>query len=301
MADREMGYIDHINELRRRLVWTVAVFVLAAVVAFTFSAELLDYFTGPTREGLVVNRPSEAFYAHLQVSVAAAFAVVVPLLLYQLLAFIFPGLTRSERRWVLIAVPPVLLLFIAGMCFAWFVVVPVIYRFFMGFTSESLQPFISVGNYISFVTGIVVPFGVVFELPVLVALLTGIGIVSPELLARYRKFAILIIFVLAAFLTPPDPVSQSLLALPLLALYEASLGVAKIVWRRRQAAIARQQAELAELEAAEAAAETATAAAQEGAVEGAREDAPEDAAQVVDDRAEDDKQQGGRGEDPGNG
>lgn len=251
MAVREMSYIDHISELRRRLLWLVGTIIIAVAVAFSYSAPILEFITSPASTQLVVHRPSEAFYVHLQVSLAVAIAVNIPVALYHIIAFIFPGLTRSEKKWVLACLPPVLILFIGGMAFAWFVVVPVIYNFFMGFTSESLQPLISVGAYISFVTGIVIPFGVVFELPVFIALLTGIGLVTPMFLSRYRKFAILIIFIIAAFLTPPDPVSQTMLALPLLALYEVSLLVAKFVFRRRQLAAARQQAELDRLLAEE--------------------------------------------------
>ncbi len=250
VAAKEMTYLDHIAELRRRLITVLVTFVLAMMAAFPFAGDIIDYLTAPVKDGLVVLRPAEAFYAHLQVSLAVAVVVNIPVLLYQLLAFIFPGLTPSEKRWVWLSIPPVILLFVGGVLFAWFTVVPIIYRFFMGFTSETLQPFISVGNYISFVSGIVLPFGIVFELPVVIALLTGMGLVTPSFLLRYRKYAVLIIFVMAAFLTPPDVVSQGFLALPLIGLFEASIGVSKVIHRRRQRALARLEAELAAEEAA---------------------------------------------------
>jgi sec-independent protein translocase protein TatC len=238
VQDKEMGFLDHIAELRRRLLWVATTFVLAAAGSFCFSPQLVAFLTSPVKDGLVVLRPGEAFYVHLQVSLAAAVIINIPIIIYHLFAFIFPGLTPSERRWVWMSVPPILGLFTGGVLFAWFVVLPYVYRFFMGFTSESLRPFISVGNYISFVTGMVIPFGVVFELPVLIAFLTGVGILTPAFLSSYRKIAILIIFIIAAILTPPDVVSQTLLALPLIALYEASVGVSRIVHRRRRRALA---------------------------------------------------------------
>lgn len=250
MKKKTTGWLGHIAELRARILWIVGIFLAAAIVAFFFSAPVVAYLIAPAKVSLVFVRPGEAFWVYFQVSVAMAFVVSVPVLIYQLLAFIFPGLTPSERKWVWWSLVPVIGLFVGGVLFAYFVLVPMIYSFFMGFGSDLLKPMISVAAYISFVTGLVIPFGVVFELPVLIALLSGLGLVTPMFLAKFRKYAILIIFIVAAFLTPgTDPISQTVMALPLIGLYEVSVGVAKIIYRKKQQAKARREAESAAAEA----------------------------------------------------
>lgn len=247
-----MGWLEHISELRRRLIWIVVLFVTAAIVAFFYSKPMVDYIIQPAGGQLVFLRPGEAFWVHFQMSVAAAFVFIVPVILYHLMAFIFPGLTKSERRWVWITIPPVIVLFVGGVLFAYFVIVPMIYSFFMGFTSAELKPVIAVGNYISFVTGLVIPFGVVFELPVLIAALSGIGLVTPMFLAKYRKYAVLVIFIISAWLTPgTDPLSQTMMALPLWGLYEMSVLISKVIYGRRQRAKAKREAEWAATDAAD--------------------------------------------------
>jgi sec-independent protein translocase protein TatC len=219
---------------------------VATVVAFYFSGPLVRYIVAPAKVFLVYTRPGEAFWAHFQVSIAAAFVATFPVLIYHVLAFIFPGLTPKERKWVWWTLFPVVGLFVGGVLFAYFVLVPTVYAFFMGFGSDVLQPMITVAAYISFVTGLVIPFGVVFELPVLIALLAGLGLVTPAFLSRYRKYAILVIFIAAAFLTPgTDPISQTLMALPLMGLYEVSVGISKIIYRRKRNARTRLEAEAA--------------------------------------------------------
>ncbi len=247
-SGKAMGWLDHIAELRRRLLWTAATFALGTIVAFYYSPPLVAYLTRPAGGQLVFTRPGEAFGVHFQVAVVASLVLTVPVALYHLVAFILPGLERSERKWIWLTLPPVLLLFVGGVLFAYFVVVPMIYRFFMSYTSSTLRPMVSVGNYVSFVTSIVLPFGIVFELPVLVAVLTGVGLVTPAFLRRTRKYAILVVAILAAFLTPgTDPLSQLAMALPLVALYEMSIGVSVIIWKIRLRARTRREADLAEV------------------------------------------------------
>ncbi len=246
-----MGWLGHIAELRRRLLWTVGFFIAGAMVAFYYSPPIVRYITAPAGDGLVFTRPGEAFGVHFQVAVVASLVATVPYALYHLIAFVLPGLERSERKWIWITLPPVLLLFAGGVLFAYFVVVPMIYRFFMSYTSPVLKPMVSIGAYVSFVTSLVVPFGIVFELPVLIAVLAGIGLVTPAFLRRIRKYTVLIVAVLASFLTPgTDPFSMLLMAFPLVGLYEVSILVAAVIYRAKQRARARREAAWAHEDAA---------------------------------------------------
>ena len=127
-----------------------------------------------------------------------------------------------------------MLMFVVGVAFGYRVILPLAYSFFMNFGTESLEPLISIGSYVSFVLGIVIPFGIVFQLPLIVLLLTSVGILSPMVLTQYRKHIILVIFVISAFLTPPDVISQTLMAGPMILLYELSILLSKMVFWKRQ-------------------------------------------------------------------
>lgn len=252
-APKMMGWLDHIAELRRRLIWTAATFLVGAVVAFCYSPAIVGFLTAPAKSTLVFTRPGEAFAVHFQVAMVTSLVANVPVALYHLLAFVFPGLTPSERKVVLLALGPALVLFASGVTFSYLVVVPLVYRFFMGYAGPTLQPMVSVGAYVSFVAGVVVPFGLVFELPVVVGVLSALGLVHPRLLRRARKYAILTIAVLGALMSPgTDPFSQLLMALPLVFLYELSIGFSAMVWAAKRRAAARRSA-----------AETATGAAEQ--------------------------------------
>jgi len=229
----EMTIFDHLDEMRRRLMWSAASIIIAMIASFPFAGRMLAILTEPVGN-LVMLRPSEGFFVHLRLALWMGLVIASPVVIYHVLSYVLPALSRRERAYLLGFLPAGMLLFAAGLLFSFYILVPFVYQFFLGFTNEALQPFISIDNYISFVTGLVIPFGVAFELPVLIAVLSFLGIVSPAFLVRNRKFMIFAVFILSAFLTPPDVISQSMLALPLIGLFELSILVSKIIYRRRQ-------------------------------------------------------------------
>lgn len=225
--------VDHLRELRQRLIISLVSLVICVGIGFYFSENILDHLL--TLPGdLVYLYPGEAFFTFLKIALLLGFVIASPILLYQVLAFILPGLSRDERRTLLVGLPFALILFAIGVAFSYLVMLPIAYRFFMGFATENLTPLISIGNYISFVLGLILPFGFVFQLPLLVIILTSIGLLTPEFLRKNRKFMILIVFTFSAILTPPDFISQTLMAGPLLLLYEISIIIARMVYWRRQ-------------------------------------------------------------------
>lgn len=227
-----MTLVDHLSELRRRIMIIVGTLVLGFIVGFYYSPIIVEYLMRVPGE-LVFVYPGEAFFVHLTVALVLGIILGLPIILYQLIRFLVPGLLPKEVRALFVGLPLSLALFALGVGFAYAAILPLAYRFFVGFGTEQLLPLISIGNYVSFVLGFIIPFGVVFQLPLIVLLLTGIGVLRPDTLAQYRKYIILVIFVLAALLTPPDIVSQTMMALPMLILYEFSILLSRVVFRKK--------------------------------------------------------------------
>ncbi len=234
MANRrdQMSFTDHLGELRQRLIWVAVGVIGGTVIAFYFSDIILDIITAPARDLHYIS-PAEAFLTQLMLSVITGMIISLPITLYHLIAFVLPALESTEKRYLFIFLPMALLLFCLGVVFAYYIILPLAYRFFMDFAREDLLPMITLRSYVSFALGLLLPFGLVFQLPLIVTILSKLEVVTPEFLRTYRKFAILIVFLMGALLTPPDLISQGLLAGPLILLYEASIVISRIIYRRK--------------------------------------------------------------------
>jgi sec-independent protein translocase protein TatC len=226
--------VEHLAELRTRIIISILTLAVGVVVGFYYSSPLVEFITRLPGD-LVYLYPGEAFMVHLQVALIVGVMLSSPVVLYQVIRFVVPGLLAKERRILSVGLPLSLLLFVVGIVFAYQVILPLAYKFFLGFSSDSLEPMISIGNYVAFVFRLVLPFGLVFQLPLFVLILTSIGVLSPAFLVRSRKYMILVIVIVAAVLTPPDVISQTLMALPMLILYEVSIVLARLVVRKKQA------------------------------------------------------------------
>lgn len=228
----DMTLVEHLTELRRRIIITLLAVAIAVVVGFYLSDRIVAYIAelpGP----LVYLYPGEAFFVHLKLALVFGLAAASPVILYQLVGFVTPALNDVEKWALFVGIPFAALMFAGGVVFAYQVIVPIAYRFFMSFGSGTLQPVISIGSYVSFVLGIILPFGVVFQMPLVVVLLCWAGILTPQTLIRYRRFIILGVFVAAAIFTPPDVISQTLMSGPMLLLYELSILLGKVVVRKK--------------------------------------------------------------------
>ncbi|MEX2355528.1 MAG: twin-arginine translocase subunit TatC [Thermaerobacterales bacterium] len=227
-----MSFVDHLTELRRRLILIFVPWVIFVLIGLYFAADLMLWLIQPALGGSVERlaflAPGEAFLAHLRLAFYLGTVAVSPVILYQAIAFLMPALSRQERRMVLFYLPFGLVLFTLGAAFGFFVILPLVMRFFLGFAGDQLEAVISISSYLGFVMSTVIPFGVVFQLPVITLMLAGIGLIDDRLLRRVRKTAVLVIFIVSAALTPPDIVSQLFMAAPLLVLYEISIWLAKI-------------------------------------------------------------------------
>ena len=226
------SFFKHIEELRSRIIKSAGAFVLAFFLCYNFIGKLIPKIIAPAGH-LIFTAPAEAFSAYMMVGALMALIVASPYICYQVWAFIGGALKPSEKKFVYIFAPLSLFFFLSGAAFAYFITVPMAYRFLMSFSSEYLVPMVTVKNYLGFLGHMMVAFGVAFELPLILAFLAKIGIASPEYLRQMRRHAIIIILVVAAMLTPPDIASMLVLAVPLMILYEVGIIFVRFFYKHK--------------------------------------------------------------------
>ena len=219
----EMPFTVHLGELRGRLIRSLVAMAAAFCLCYAFAERLLYFLWLPAGRPLVFIAPTEAFFAHLKVAFLASLVLVWPYLCYQAWAFVVPGLYEKERRYTVPFVVSATFMFLLGGAFVYTLILPYGMAFLLGYGSASLVPMISVGAYISFAVRLLIAFGAIFELPVVMVLLGKLGLVTPQMLSRNRRYVIVLSFLVAAILTPPDVFTQVLMAVPLLILYEVSI------------------------------------------------------------------------------
>jgi sec-independent protein translocase protein TatC len=254
--------IDHLIELRTRIIRSLLALLVGFLVCFYFADEILGFLIRPLKQAfpegegqLIFTQIPEVFFVELKVGLFAGFMVSFPVIANQLWAFVAPGLYAREKKAFLpflIATP---VLFLGGAALAYFVVMPTAFRFFLGFGGEAgglqVQALPSAGEYLNLVMQFILAFGLTFLLPLLLLLLHRAGLITRAQMAAARRYVIVGIFVLAAIVTPPDPGSQIILALPLMALFEASLLLMRLQERKVEADMAARAADEAAEQAAE--------------------------------------------------
>ena len=209
-----MTIVEHLEELRKRLLYSLAAFGVATSAGYLFVERILAVVLRPVGQ-VVFLAPTEAFFVRLKVAALAGVFLSLPVTLYQLWRFVSVGLTPTERRYSLSLIPAALALFVSGAAFAFLVILPIGVRFLLSYQTPNLVPMISVQAYTSFVTAFILAFGLLFQLPVVILFLARLGVVTPASLTAGRKYALLAIVTASAVLTPGgDVVSQMLMAVP---------------------------------------------------------------------------------------
>lgn len=233
-GEKKLTILGHLAELRKRLIRSVVVLAITTTLGFVFWHQLFDILIRPAQGvNLIFVEMTEMIGIVFRVCLAGGIILAVPYLTYEFIMFVSPALTSKEKKYVYMVVPWIALMFISGVVFSYFVLLPPAMRFLITFGSDIATPQIRIGNYISIVTRLMLAVGLVFELPVVTTFLARLGIVSPQWLARKRRWAIVLAFVIAAIITPTfDPINQSLVAVPLVILYEMSIWLAKLVQRK---------------------------------------------------------------------
>jgi sec-independent protein translocase protein TatC len=256
MSNDKMPFTAHLVELRKRILVFVFTLLVGFVACFHYSESIFRFLMLPVRAdlmfkasypfisfipkeksltSLVFLAPAEAFWAHLKIAIVASLLFSVPVLFGQTWKFVSPGLLEKERKYALPFVVVSSMLFFVGAAFCFFIVLPFAMGFLLTYKTASLTPMISVGRYIDFCLKFLLAFGVVFELPVVIVFLTRVGIVTPRTLSRNRKYAVLLAFVTAALLTPtPDAFNQTLMAVPIIFLYEGGIIASRLFARRKK-------------------------------------------------------------------
>lgn len=235
--EKRMPFLDHLEELRWRIIWSLLAIVAAAVGCYFFVDQIIAILVRPAPEDikLIFLSPTEAFMTYLKVAGYAGLVVALPIVAWQFWRFIMPGLYPKERKAVGPIVVFTVICFLVGALFSYFLIIPFGLKFLLSYQTDFLIANITIGKYLGFVVTLLLVFGLVFELPVLAYFLSLIGILTPEFLRKKRRYGILIIFIVAAILTPPDAFTQLMLAIPLLILYEISIWVSAAVQRKRKA------------------------------------------------------------------
>jgi sec-independent protein translocase protein TatC len=233
-------FLSHLEELRKRLVICAIGVGACFVIAYIFAERLFQLLVAPLKavmpEGdqLIFTNLPEMFFAYIKVAFIAGIMAASPLIFYQLWMFIAPGLYRKEKKMAIPFVISSTILFVGGALFGYFVVFPFGFKFFIGFSNEYVKALPSVKQYFSFSMKLLFAFGAVFELPVIIFFLSKMGIVTPQFLRQKRKYAILLTFALAAILTPPDVITQCMMAGPLIVLYEIGILVSRIAQKKKE-------------------------------------------------------------------
>jgi sec-independent protein translocase protein TatC len=232
---KEMSFLDHLGELRSMIIQSFFVFFVFSVICWFFSGRILDLLIENLPiENLYFYSPLEAFMVRLKISFVLGFMLAFPFVLYKIWAFVSPGLFFNERKRIVPFMMSSSILFYAGVLFCYIILIPFVIGFLLKFGTPNLSPLLSVSSFFAFVARLCFTFGIVFQLPIIVLILSLLGIVTPQFLLRQWRYAIVSIFLASAILTPPDAVSQVLMAGPIFILYLGSALIALIVTRKKE-------------------------------------------------------------------
>ncbi|MCM3761086.1 twin-arginine translocase subunit TatC [Alkalihalobacillus oceani] len=240
MEQKDMSVMEHIVELRRRIIITLAFFAVAFVAGFFLATPLITYLQStPTAADLPMNafKMTDSIRVFMTFAFASALILTFPVILYQLWAFVRPGLHENEQRATLSYIPLAFLLFLAGIAFAYFILFPYLVQFMSNLAERlGITEQYGINEYFTFLFQVTLPFGALFQLPVIVMFLTRLGIITPMLLSQVRKLAYFVLLVIAGMITPPEVISHLMVTVPLLLLYEFSIWVSYVTYRKVQKA-----------------------------------------------------------------
>ena len=237
-SEKRLTILGHLAELRTRLTRSVIVVAATTILSFVFYHQIFEILLRPANNAqFVFIEVTEMMGTMFRVCLTTGIIVAVPFLTYEFIMFVAPALTPKEKKYVFLIIPWIGLMFAGGVVFGYFILVPPAVRFLLSFGTDIATAQIRIGNYISVVTRLLLAIGLVFEMPVVTTFLARLGIITGRWMASKRKWAMILAFVVAAIITPTfDPVNQTLVAAPLIVLYELSIWLARIFGKKRRAA-----------------------------------------------------------------
>ena len=245
-APDKISILGHLNELRSRFIKSLLALLVGTGISAVFTFRVLEFLKGPAGDTpLVYIDPTEFITTYFKVALLGGFILAMPVVLFQMIMFAAPGLTPREKRYVFVSVPGIILSFLAGVVFAWFILIPPAINFLLTFGGDVAEANIRIGRYINLILALTLWVGLSFQTPLVMTLLSRLGVVKPGSFAKRRKIAIVGAFVAAAIFTPTfDPFNQTLLASPIIVLYEIGIWLSKLANRRRIKAAEKRMLEL---------------------------------------------------------
>ncbi|QNO15364.1 twin-arginine translocase subunit TatC [Alkalicella caledoniensis] len=235
VQEKEMTLVGHLAELRKRIIYSAIFFLLSAVFCYNFSTRIINEIVDIAKDvEFIFIAPAELFMSHIKLALTGGLIISLPFLTFQIWLFVVPGMKKREKRYILLSLFMGGMFFVAGAVFAYMIVIPIILKFFIGFQTDAIKPMITFSNYLNFIFSTILSFGAVFELPIVMILLTRFGILKVSFLKKSRKYIILIIIVLSALLTPPDIISQILLSGPMILLAEFGILLSSLVEKKKK-------------------------------------------------------------------
>lgn len=233
MEDKELNVVDHLDELRKRLIISVVAFFVFFIAGFMYVEEIYKWLVRDLEVKLIVLGPSDIVWVYFMLASIVAIAGTIPVLALQLWLFVKPALMPNERKITLSYIPALFILFIAGLSFGYFVIFPTVLGFLVELGQGMMETNFTAEKYFRFIMHMTLPFGILFELPVVTMFLTSLGIINPYVLTKIRKYAYFVLVVISVVISPPDLMSDILVTIPLLFLYEVSINLSKIVYKRK--------------------------------------------------------------------
>ncbi|MBK5481946.1 twin-arginine translocase subunit TatC [Peribacillus sp. TH16] len=233
MTNQEMLMVEHLEELRKRIIYTLIAFLVFLIGSFIFVNDIYTWLIRDLGHRLAVLGPSEILWVYFMISGVIAIALTIPIAAYQTWLFVKPALSENERKTTLTYIPGLFILFIAGLSFGYFVVYPTVLGFLLSLSEGQFETMFTSEKYFKFMINLTLPFGFLFEIPLVVMFLTSLGVINPMILSKARKISYFLLVVVAILITPPDFMSDILVTVPLLVLYEFSVTLSKIVYRKK--------------------------------------------------------------------
>ncbi|MED4911982.1 twin-arginine translocase subunit TatC [Brevibacillus centrosporus] len=230
---QEMPFLEHLTDLRRRLLIVAVALVLSVLICFLFVDHIYQLLASRSGEKLAILGPGDILSIYVKLSAVGGIAFTIPIAAYQAWKFVVPALQERERKIALMYIPALFLLFLLGLSFAYLILFPMMYHFVLGLSNGNFDLVITANDYFRFMLNLCLPFGLLFELPVVVLFLSHLGILNPHRLAKMRKPAYLVLSVISITITPPDFLSDIMVIVPLIVLYEISISISRVIHRKR--------------------------------------------------------------------
>ena len=234
MSKNDMALIGHFEELRKRLIIILGAFMVLFILAFVYVQDIYQWLVQDLEVQLAILGPSDILWVYLMLSCVVAISGSIPIAAYQIWLFVRPALKDTERKVTLAYIPSLFLLFIVGISFGYFIIFPIVFEFLLSMSEGMFMTFFTTEKYFKFLLNMTLPFGFLFELPVVIMFLTSLGVLNPYRLQKIRKYSYFVLIVTAVLITPPDFLSDILVVIPLIFLYECSVLLSKVVYKRKQ-------------------------------------------------------------------